>query len=302
LSLGPGSKDEVELKPKSPSRLLLEKAFPAIARSYVRLTGFRLGRLINDALIHLALRGRGYNNCCDPRSTGELHFMRFLADQSPKLCVDVGANVGSYSRYILENSSAHVFAFEPLPQSFEALRLLGSEFPSRVSMFDVGLGDCDTDLELFFGSENSELASFSPEVNQIDYVGASNVNKVWVQMKKLDYFLEDMKQYSSDIDLLKIDTEGFEWEVLLGSAESIQQLQPRYVQIEFNLHQLLKGKTIYSFSSLLPGYRIFQMLPYKQGLVERSKIDALANVFLYSNFVFIRPDINLDRARIIQRP
>jgi FkbM family methyltransferase len=292
----------VELNSKSPSRLLLEKAFPTLAKIYIRLTGFRLGRLFNDALIHLAFTGRGYNNCCDPRLTGELNFMRFLADQSPKLCVDVGANVGSYSRLVLENSSAHVFAFEPLPQSFDALRLLESAFPSRVSIFEVGIGDRDTELELFFGSENSELASFSPEVNQIDFVGAANINQVRVQMKKLDYFLEDMKKYASEVDLLKIDTEGFEWEVLLGSAELIQQLRPRYVQIEFNLHQLFKGKTIYSFSGLLPGYRIFQMLPYKQGLVERSKIDALANVFLYSNFVFIRPDINLDSARIIQRP
>jgi FkbM family methyltransferase len=274
---------------KSKFRVWLERLFSALARKYVVVARFGFGRTLNDALLHFALRGRGYNNCCDPRFTGELNFIRYLASSSPKLCIDVGANVGTYSNLILEHSSAHVLAFEPLPASFQELELLRTLYPTRVSLFEVGLGHSNTELELMFG-ENSELATLSPEVNQIDYVGASNTNGVLVKVRKLDFYMDEISKLSEEIDLLKIDTEGFEWEVILGAAECIKKFKPKYVQIEFNHHQLFKGNSLFSFASLLPGYRVFQMLPYSQGLVERNAHDPLANVYLYANFVFVRPD------------
>ncbi len=44
--------------------------------------------------------------------------------------------------------------------------------------------------------------------------------------------------------MLKIDTEGFEYEVLLGSLKFIDGFRPRIIQIEFNLHHLFRGQSI----------------------------------------------------------
>ena len=47
------------------------------------------------------------------------------------------------------------------------------------------------------------------------------------------------------IDLIKIDTEGFELEVLKGAEKTIKKLKPTYIQIEYNWHHLFKNINLY---------------------------------------------------------
>ena len=88
------------------------------------------------------------------------------------------------------------------------------------------------------------------------------------------------------VDLIKIDTEGFESEVLRGGGETIRRCRPKFVQLEFNWHQLFRNTSLNSFSELLPGYSVFQLLP--DAWIERDPIDPLSNIFHFSNFVFVR--------------
>ena len=53
------------------------------------------------------------------------------------------------------------------------------------------------------------------------------------------------------IDFIKIDTEGYEFEVLDGAKNLLKEQQPKFIQIEFNWHQLLKGQTLYKLSSMI---------------------------------------------------
>lgn len=90
------------------------------------------------------------------------------------------------------------------------------------------------------------------------------------------------------IDFLKIDTEGFEYEVLLGSQGVLEKLSPKVVQIEYNWHQLFRSQSLYSLSLLLPNYQAYQMLPGR--LAKRDPRDPLSNIFYFSNFLFVRKD------------
>ena len=45
---------------------------------------------------------------------------------------------------------------------------------------------------------------------------------------------------------------------------------------------------------MMKNYRIYQLLPYGVGLVERDVNKPEANIYHYSNFVFIRDDIMLN--------
>ena len=78
----------------------------------------------------------------------------------------------------------------------------------------------------------------------------------------------------------------------MGAKNILNKHQPKYIQIEFNWHQLIKSQTLYSFSLLLSEYNVFQMLP--NGLVKRDPIDPISNIFSYSNFVFIHQDISTE--------
>jgi FkbM family methyltransferase len=183
-----------------------------------------------------------------------------------------------------------VFAFEPLPEAFDKLERLASKWENRILALNVGLSDVEGQFELKFGDPSSELASFSPAVQEIEFVGRSNTNSVTTRVTTLDTFMEQMRVHAPEVDLLKIDVEGLEWEVLLGAKNTIVEMRPKLIQIEFNLHQLFVNRSILQFSRLLEGYRPTQILPYRGGLVERDPKDSLSNFYSYSNYVFVRSD------------
>ena len=147
-------------------------------------------------------------------------------------------------------------------------------------------------MELYYGDEDSKLASFSSEVNEIPHVGTSNIRSLLVPVVTLDeYFLANKRLIpSSGIDLIKIDTEGYEYNVLLGGHILIATAKPRFIQIEYNLHQLFIHQTLYSISLLLSGYKVYQLLPHGRGLFHIDHTRPERNIYHYSNFVFVRND------------
>ncbi len=260
--------------------------------AYVATLAGPRGQRLNTAVLQMSLRARGYGNFGGIEETGEAAFIARMGGQPVELCIDVGANHGEYSQALLKNTGATVIAFEPHPQTYRALSALQSRYPDRLLAVNEGIADVEGRLELHWGS-NSQLASFSSEVLAIGYVGACNVNRCETPVTTLDaFFAGPGRRFGGlDITLLKIDTEGFEYEVLRGARRTLAQRRPKFVQIEFNHHQLFRGHTLYSMSRLLEGYTAHQILPGNRGLRRVAPDDPLGNVFDYANFVFVRPGV-----------
>ncbi|WP_349323031.1 FkbM family methyltransferase [Asticcacaulis sp. MM231] len=271
--------------------------FWLLSRVYVFIFGRVLFQSFNDFVFETLLKARGYNNCCDLKTTGERNFLKLVARLNPTHCIDVGANVGAFSQRLLETTGASVLAFEPLPLAFDKLRQLQDRYPNRFVPISKGLGSVPGMFDLAFGKENIELATFSSDARKIDYVEFFNNDTVKAEVVTLDAFIEstDIDFDFSNVDLLKIDTEGFEQHVLLGAKNFIATRRPKLIQIEYNWHQLFTGHTLYSFAALLSGYEAFVILPYGTKLkkVDPSKPDN--NIFHFSNFVFIRNDVEFSR-------
>ncbi len=266
--------------------------FRRIAAIYVFLFGRPSAQRANNAILQLAFKARGYNNCCDPKSTGEAKFIQIFSRFNPRLCVDIGANVGDYSRYLLTHTSARVIAFEPLPKAFQKLSTLKQLFPNRIDAVNVGVGAQAATLELHYGDEDSELATFSAEVNQVHYVGAHNVNTMMVPVITLDeYRNQHLNADNSPIDLLKIDAEGFEYEILLGAQATITAHPPKFIQIEYNWHQLFRAQTLKKLSEMMPAYSAYQLLPHGSGMVKRDLNRPDSNIFHYANFIFVHASV-----------
>lgn len=263
-----------------------------LKKCYLYIFGRPNMQKYNRIIYNLALHGYGYNNYSSLKISGELKFLTTFLNYKPNLCIDIGANNGSFSKFILEKSeNCKVIAFEPLPKCYEKLLILKDEYPERFMPVNMGVADKGSILELNFGDEDSEFASFSKEINKISYVGESNVNKINVEVISLDKYFSEL--HVDTIDFIKIDTEGFEYEVLKGATKTIDSFKPKFIQIEFNWHQLFRNVTLYQISLLLPNYKTFQLLPFGKGLIERDVLDPESNIFQFSNFVFIRKDINL---------
>ena len=242
----------------------------------------------NTILLKLIIRFLGYNNHKNFYSSGEIFFLRKVCEEKPKICLDIGANVGKYSSYLLENSSAKIIAFEPMPKSFTELNKIKKNYSNRFFIYNIGLGDKKVRKNINFDKNNLQWANFNPEVNKIDYL-KNNKRKIRCSLNTLDNFVKKNKKiFNSRIDLIKIDTEGFELEVLKGAKKTIKKLKPKYIQIEYNWHHLFKNINLYYFSKFLKDYDTYKILPFSKKLLKINPEKPEHNYFNYSNIVFIR--------------
>ena len=243
---------------------------------------------INIIILKLVIRFIGYNNHKNLESSGEKNFLNKLCGAKPQLCIDVGANIGEYSKYILENSNSRVIAFEPMPESFNKLNLLKKIFINRLLTFNIGIGEKEGIKKLYYDKKNLQWANFNPELKKINYLKNSK-KFLKCKISTLDNFLLKNKKLSiKKIDLIKIDTEGYELEVLVGAKKTIEKFKPKYIQIEYNWHHLFKNVNLYYFSKMLKGYQAHKIFPFSKELIKIDPKRPEHNYFNYSNIVFIK--------------
>ena len=248
-----------------------------------------LGRPIFQKIVlinyKLTVRALGYDNHESVALTGEKFFINKISKEGIKISLDIGANYGKYSEEILKKTNSKVYAFEPLKKCHKKLEEIQVKFGERLKIFHYAIGDVNENAEIQYADSNTELASIFKDVNQINYINNDKRQKIII--KTLDSLLDDGTFCDFEkIDLIKIDTEGYEYRVLQGMQKVLENMRPKYIQIENNWHQLIVNKSIYQISKLLPNYDLYQLLPH--GMIKRNPILPESNIFRYSNFVFVR--------------
>lgn len=137
---------------------------------------------------------------------------KFVKSDNPML-FDIGANVGQTIKdfkEVFKKSTIH--AFEPSSDTFEILKKNTSNY-KNIHLWNFGLGATNGDLilnEFNLSNTNSFL--------EINNTNPKNLKKqTQVKVTTVDKFSEEQKIQA--IDVLKIDTEGFELEVFKGAEK-----------------------------------------------------------------------------------
>lgn len=135
----------------------------------------------------------------------------------PKIIFDVGANYGQTAAYYSANfPDAQIYSFEPIQNSFTKL-IENTTNLNNVKCFHTAFGEKETNVEIsLFEEEQSQLNSLKNVNTNLD----SNAPKETISVTTIDLFLESNN--IETLDLLKIDTEGYEIEVLKGAKKSLQ--------------------------------------------------------------------------------
>ncbi len=128
--------------------------------------------------------------------------------------VDVGANVGRHTLR-MARCGIQVYAFEPNPT---VLKILFTKIEKyrNVEVFPYALGDEDKEA-VFYMHELSGLSGI------IQYDWRKYATACKVKVRKLDDF------NLTDIGLIKVDTEGYEYFVLKGALQTIRREKPRII-------------------------------------------------------------------------
>jgi FkbM family methyltransferase len=148
---------------------------------------------------------------------------------------DIGANDGQSIKRIRETfHNAKIHAFEPSPSSFEKLRAT-TPGDQLLELSNLALGSKQTTLK-FFENSLSDMSSFlSPSK---DHWGEIEDVRT-VQVETIDRYCH---QHSiRKIDLLKIDTQGYDLEVLRGAEHMLSENLIKSVLIELTFIEIFQG-------------------------------------------------------------
>lgn len=133
---------------------------------------------------------------------------------------DIGANIGFTALNMANATTGNkVYAFEPDPFNYQRLEgnlNLNKEiivYPNK-----IGLGDAENKLKLAVITEDN-LGG-----NRIDSTAETNFN--WVVISTIDVFSKNNSV--PKVDLIKIDVEGFEYNVLKGGVNCIINDRPTF--------------------------------------------------------------------------
>ena len=122
---------------------------------------------------------------------------------NPQVILDIGANIGITSRYLVNRyPSAAIHSFEPVPDNVE---LCKRNLPKTARLHPIALGTADGEIELAVPTSSANMGSYSAHTG-----GGKDCQRVPV--KNIANILQDIGLTS--IDLIKIDTEGAEYEIL----------------------------------------------------------------------------------------
>ncbi|MFH1626575.1 MAG: FkbM family methyltransferase [bacterium] len=183
--------------------------------------------------------------------------------------IDIGANIGQHSMFAasIVGNFGKVYSFEPIPRIYN--QILDSvhlnNFDNIIKAYNFALGEKDTEQTLYITSENIGGSSLIKR-SECD-------KKIEVKIIKGDNILLQLKQ----INLIKMDVEGYEYEALSGIHATLKKFHPIIV-LEFNGDSYNKndnyGDKIISLLNNL-GYSLYDIGDYMKKI--ENKKDFLAS-------------------------
>ena len=169
---------------------------------------------------------------------------RFFREQDFDLVLDVGANRGQYAHELRKELSYHkqIISFEPMSDAFDKLqKAMGSDpnwtghhtaLGSKAGVETIHIAGNSASSSMF-----DMLDSHSDVLPHSKYVGEEEI-----KIQQLNKMFPEVAGASEKI-MLKIDTQGFELEVLKGADECLGQICA--LQLELSLSPLYAGAPLF---------------------------------------------------------
>jgi FkbM family methyltransferase len=192
--------------------------------------------------------------------------MSYLIDgliEEHDVVLDVGANVGLHTvAFARRARKGHVFAFEPVAEMAEhaaancALNRLGN-----VTVLNYALGAAPAELEMAVNvagagmqGTSSLVRTHNYEANPGDYAARK------VPVRRLDDVIGALAP-GRRIGFIKIDTEGYDTQVLEGGLDTIRRDRPAMLVEAHSRRIEAAGKSWQWFLDTFPDHHVFMVMP-----------------------------------------
>lgn len=145
----------------------------------------------------------------------------------PSVIFDVGANIGQTLKAFRSlYPKANIHSFEPVAETFGFLQKNASRLPGRNLLVHAALGGAEGKVEARLFDGPAGINSLKPEAMN----PAQRARREAITVHTLDEYCvrTDIRR----IDLLKIDTEGYEEEVIRGGRGMLSEGRVSFILVE----------------------------------------------------------------------
>lgn len=233
----------------------------------------------SKVLLKKSMTGMTYNYYCKLQEFNDMLFvLHFLREND--LFVDIGANVGSYTLLASKEVGARSVSYEPIESTWQIL-----EFNVKLNKIE----HLATIKKICVGSTVGHV-KFTKNLDTMNHVSINEneENTVEVPIDTLDNQLENENPI-----LIKIDTEGYEKEVLKGAQSTLKKSTLQAIIVEINGSD---KKYNSSSNEVVEHLRKAGFRPVAYSPIER-KLTLVENLTTNGNTIFIK-NIELIQERV----
>lgn len=190
--------------------------------------------------------------------------IKLLRDRNVEILFDVGANRGQYANEMRAiGYNGKIISFEPIQEVYSNLEA-AAKSDNNWNTVNMALGDFDglTDINVSGNLSSSSIRSINDtHVASAPYT--ATIRKEQIKVAKIDTIIDKYTDGEKNV-FVKIDTQGFEKNVIDGAINSIDRIIG--FQLELSLVEMYDGEMLfldminylknlgYSIFSLEPGY------------------------------------------------
>lgn len=187
--------------------------------------------------------------------------------------IDIGANEGQFAKFIRNSGfKGELHSFEPLDEAFSKLSQLASK-DSNWKVYQMAVGDTCGETEINVSENLVSSSILDMNASHLELAPQSRYTKKQkIKIVTLDSLKDTLELNKGNI-FLKIDTQGFEKNVLQG-AENVLECFPT-IQLELSLVPLYNGEELYyEISKYLydKGYNLVKIIP---GIYDKTSHETL---------------------------
>jgi FkbM family methyltransferase len=177
--------------------------------------------------------------------TAELAVAQLIEEAGPRAVIDVGANTGQFANWVRDSGfKGQIVSFEPQPAEHAELVVSAESDPDWIIAPRCALGATDGTAQLNVAGNSYSSSLLEMLDRHADNAPKSAfVDTVETPLRRLDDVLSELGIDPTGA-LLKVDTQGFEAEVLRGATSALQVVSA--VHIEISLDLLYAGQALAS--------------------------------------------------------
>jgi len=223
-----------------------------------------------------------YKNRDLPAGCDLVHDLNKIFPSPPRRIFDVGANIGEVTlKFKNYFNSAALYSFEPVTSTFQVLQQ-NTKHLDDVQCFKLALGD---------KAESVEINLFEGAASVLNSLNIDAQNKVPGKKELISVITGDSfcaENNIPEIDLLKIDTEGYEIRVLQGFSKMIRESRIKAIYCEVGFDPVNKRNTFINELVKFGNENNFKFY----GLYEVSN-NQIKTGYNYGNILFVHNELTI---------